>query len=167
MIIEEPSLIKQNNIFSIISSLKKSMGQNSKSGMTSQTKIKETNHLKTGIRAFDSCLKLLKSEILENLKPILVQIRIYKQEALKTAYRRQFKALVRYLMSCYENLSFLNLLNQDLYRAVTVAKEGLAFLGNIERGFVGFASSVGQRLKLDFNMSLGENLKNFVPTSER
>lgn len=115
--------------------------------------------MNSAIHAFDSALSLLKLEISENLKPILAQIRIYKQEALKKAYRRQFKGLVRFLISCYENLGFLNLLNQDFYRAVGIVREGLAFIGNIERGFVGFGEAKGKRVLLDFKVGLAESLK--------
>lgn len=162
--LEESSIINKNNIFTVLTSLQKSLGNQK---VKPKNNLHELNHLRQSIQAFETCLQILKVEIFENFKPILNQIRNFNEESLKTAYKIQFKKMLTFIFSCYENLTFLQILNQNFFKAINYSKEGLCFISNIEKGILGFSKIKSERLKINLKESFITNFKNTILTEPK
>ena len=156
--LDEPSILTKNNIFTILSSLRKSHGS-SQSKAQAKNLLHEVHHLKTAGNCYMTCISLLKNDLLNKFKIILAQIRKYNQEALIIAYKNKLKKTIHTLMSCYENLTFVTILNQNFYSVKKWTAEALSFLSNIEKGYLGFQEQRSQRLKINFNKSFSENFQ--------
>jgi hypothetical protein len=154
--LDEPSMLTKNNIFTILSSLRKSQGS---SQLKAQTKnlLHEVHHLKTASDCYITCISLLKDDLMNKFKIILSQIRKYNQDSILIAYKNKIKKTIHTLISCYENLAFVTILNQNFYSVKKWTGEALSFLSNIEKGYLGFQQPKSKRLKINFNKSFSEN----------
>ena len=162
--LEEPSLLTKNNIFTVLTSLKKSIGVNK---LKLRNNLHEINHLNTALNSFAMSISLIKRDIFENFRPILKQIKIYKNESLINTYKTQLKRLVQFALSCYENLSFLQILKENFFEAVKSAQQGLDFLANVEKGFLGFAGRPSRRLKISLKDNFLANFRKSHAQSKR
>jgi hypothetical protein len=106
-----------------------------------------------------TCVSLLKKTLESKFKVILNQIRKYNQEALVNAYKTQLSKTIHTLLSCYENLAFVTILSQNFYGVKKWTNEGLSFLANAEKGYLGFHESKSRRIKVNLTKSFSENFK--------
>lgn len=117
------------------------------------------HHLSTARDCYTSCISLLKEDLFTRFKVILAQIRNFNQESLITAYKHKLRRTIHTLLSCYENLAFVTILSQNFYVVKRWTAEGLSFLSNVEKGYLGFEAPKAARLNLDLRKSFAENFR--------
>lgn len=156
--LDEPSLLTKNNIFTILTSLRKSQGS-SQSKVQAKNMLHEVHHLRNAQNCYMTCISLLKKTLESKFKVILNQIRKYNQEALIKAYKTQLSKTIHTLLSCYENMAFVTILSQNFYGVKKWTKEGLSFLANVEKGYLGFYEPKNKRIKIDLKKSFSDNFK--------
>ena len=156
--LEEPSLLTKNNVFTILSSLRKSQSAGQTKAQAKNL-LHEVHHLTTSRECYTTCISLLKQELMQRFQVILAQIRKFNQEALIIAYKNKLRKCIHTLLSCYENLAFVTILSQNFYVVKRWTAEGLSFLANIEKGYLGFQEPKSRRLRLDLRKSFAENFR--------
>ena len=166
MSLEEPSLLTKNNIFTILSGLRKSQNS-SQSKIQTKNMLHEVHHLRTARHCYMSCVSLLKQILQSKFKVILEQINKYNQQPLIQAYKRQLSKTIHMLLSCYENLSFVTILSQNFHAVQRWTVEGLGFLANVEKGFLGFFEPKNKRIKVDLRKKFSGNFKAGVPYAKK
>lgn len=160
--LDEPSLLTKNNVFTILSSLRKSQSAG-QSKAHAKSLLHEVHHLGTARSCYTTCISLLKRDLLSRFKVILTQIRNFNQESLVSAYKNKLRRTLHMLLSCYENLAFVTILSQNFYAVKRWTAEGLSFLSNIEKGYLGFEAPKAKRLRLDLTKSFMDNFKTQEP----
>ena len=119
----------------------------------------EMNYLKKSINCFNISLSIIKKELENKFKPILAQLKIYNTKSMNDTYKRHLKYLINFLISVYENLSFLYTLDENYSRAIQTTNEGLNYIANIEQAIFGFDKTLPKRLIISLKKNFTENFK--------